>query len=62
MEEPFDRQFLGGATGHYARGHLDNISGRLHGRRPTHPNSRATPQRDYSYSMGSAEQLHQPAE
>jgi hypothetical protein len=38
MQEPFDRQFLGGATGHYARGHLDIISESLHGRRRSHPN------------------------
>jgi hypothetical protein len=39
MQEPFNRQFLGGATGHYARGHLDIISESLHGRSHTHRNS-----------------------
>jgi hypothetical protein len=38
MQEPFDRQSLGGATGHYARAHLDTISGSLHGRRRNHLN------------------------
>jgi hypothetical protein len=44
MQEPFDRQFLGGATVYYAHGHLDITSENLQGRRRTHPNiGRVTP-------------------
>jgi hypothetical protein len=39
MQEPFNRQFLEGITGHYARDHLDIISENLYRRRRTHPNS-----------------------
>jgi hypothetical protein len=35
----FNRQFLGGATGHYAHDHLDIISDSLHGRSHTNHNS-----------------------
>lgn len=42
-QETFDRQFVGGATGYYARGNVYIVSKNLHGRRRTHPDSRGTP-------------------